>query len=77
MNETEFVGYRVLATRIILQAVKDYQGNRKYDVDKFINTEWFVVLAEIAGINPRQVRCALTSGQINKMTIRRGKVCLL
>jgi hypothetical protein len=76
MDKGIYEGYKLLATNIILMAVQDIKGSKKNDVDKFINSEWFEVLAEFSGIDPRNARRAIVSGNIKNATLKRGKVCL-
>jgi hypothetical protein len=66
----------MLVAKIILQAVEDYEVCRDHDVQTFIYSEWFELLAEFSGIDPENARRSLEFGRINKVRLRRGELCL-
>jgi hypothetical protein len=76
MSETEFVPYKKLASSIILTAVEDIKNKKRVEVDKFINTEWFDILSNIAGIDPENARGKLLTGDLVDAKLVRGEVCL-
>lgn len=75
MSETEFVPYKKLASSIILTAVEDCQNGQMNEVDRFIHTEWFETLTEIAGIDPANARGKLITGNLVDAKLVRGEVC--
>lgn len=77
MAEMSESGYKLLAINVILQAVEDYQGPNRTEVEAFLNTAWFEALADMSGIDPQNARKSINTGQTKKATIRRGEVCLL
>lgn len=76
MTEFDFTPYRVLASTIILTAAEDMKNGKKDEVNKFINTEWFDTLSDIAGINPENARGKLITGNLVDAKLVRGEVCL-
>ena len=74
MTDKEFLPYKVLASTIIYTAVEDYKSGKKEDVNKFINTEWFDTLSDIAGIDPANARGKLLTGDLVEAKLVRGEV---
>jgi hypothetical protein len=76
-NEVESDPYVLLACKVIHRATKDYFAGQSEEVLKFAETDWFFLWSKVAGIDPVNAKEKLTTGNLRKAKLEKGKVCLL